>query len=178
MTSTEGKRGISLFRATESTNLDQTDFMVPSEKSARPPEEVSEGAMAGLLTGGEVRVLVRNAGGFSLVHVWFKPNYRLPRHSHNADCMYYVISGSAVMGNRVLGPGDSFFVPADAPYQYNAGPEGVEVLEIRHGTEQFDMNVQPQTRDMWRRIFDAAEVNAEEWGRMTTSPTLSANPAR
>ena len=70
----------------------------------------------------------------SLVHAWFGPGYRLPRHTHSADCLYYVISGSAVLGNHTLRAGDGFFVPANAPYQYDAGPEGVEVLEIRGAT--------------------------------------------
>ena len=36
------------------------------------------------------------------------------------------------MGNQVLRAGDSFFIPAEAPYVYTAGPDGVEILEIRH----------------------------------------------
>ncbi|MDQ1430431.1 MAG: hypothetical protein QOF40_1033, partial [Actinomycetota bacterium] len=32
----------------------------------------------------------------------------------------------------------SGFVPADAPYAYTAGPEGIEILEFRHASA-FDM---------------------------------------
>jgi PAS domain S-box-containing protein len=60
--------------------------------------------------------------------------------------MYYVISGEAHMGNQVLRAGDSFFVPADAPYVYTAGPDGVEVLEIRHNVAQFDMKIPRRPR--------------------------------
>ncbi len=36
--------------------------------------------------------------GFSLVHSWFGPGFKLPRHSHSADCLYYVVSGEITMG--------------------------------------------------------------------------------
>ncbi len=71
-------------------------------------------------------------GGFSLVIVDFAPGFLLPRHSHSADCLYYIVEGGIAMGTRVLGPGDGFFVPAEQPYAYRAGPEGVKLLEFRH----------------------------------------------
>lgn len=73
--------------------------------------------------------------GMSLVHAWFGPHFPLFRHSHPqlGDCLYYVVAGSAVLGSRVLGPGDGFFVPNGMPYKYRAGPEGVEILEFRAG---------------------------------------------
>ena len=72
--------------------------------------------------------------GFSLVSLDFPPGAMLPRHSHSADCLYYIVSGGIVMGSRELGPGDGFFVPADQPYGYRAGSEGVLLLEFRHST--------------------------------------------
>ena len=73
--------------------------------------------------------------GMSLTHVWFGPDFPLFRHSHPGygDCLYYVLTGSIVMGSRTLGPGDGFFVPNGLPYKYKAGPEGVQVLEFRAG---------------------------------------------
>jgi quercetin dioxygenase-like cupin family protein len=79
-------------------------------------------------------------GGFSLVSIEFAPGYLLPRHSHSSDCLYYIIEGSIVMGRRQLGPGDGFFLPADQPYAYHAGPDGVKLLEFRNDTA-FDMKV-------------------------------------
>ncbi|MBW2498729.1 MAG: cupin domain-containing protein [Deltaproteobacteria bacterium] len=70
--------------------------------------------------------------GFSLVSLDFPPGAMLPRHSHSADCLYYIVSGGIEMGKRELGPGDGFFVPADQPYGYRAGSEGVLLLEFRH----------------------------------------------
>ncbi|MFO0689581.1 MAG: hypothetical protein U0900_12815 [Myxococcota bacterium] len=79
-------------------------------------------------------------GGFSLVSIDFAPGYLLPRHSHSSDCLYYVVEGSIVMGRRELGPGDGFFLPAEQPYAYHAGPKGVKLLEFRNRTA-FDMKV-------------------------------------
>ena len=73
--------------------------------------------------------------GMSLVHAWFGPHFPLFRHSHPrfGDCLYYVVAGQVVMGSRVLNPGDGFFVPNGMPYKYQAGPDGVEILEFRAG---------------------------------------------
>lgn len=72
--------------------------------------------------------------GMSLVRLDVPPGGLLPRHSHSADCLYYIVSGGIVLGRRELGPGDGFYVPADQPYGYGAGPEGVVLLEFRQST--------------------------------------------
>ncbi|WP_054569715.1 hypothetical protein [Frankia sp. R43] len=76
--------------------------------------------------------------GMSLVWVWFGPNYKLFRHGHPplGDCLYLVVAGSLHLGHRELGPGDGFFVPHGMLYRYRAGSQGVQVLEIRAGTEE------------------------------------------
>ena len=66
------------------------------------------------------------------------------------------------MGNRVIGAGDGFFVKADAPYAYQAGPDGAEVLEFRAATN-FDMRIFDQTPDAWRPIVAAAVANQDCW---------------
>jgi len=175
MAVTERRQGISIFRAAEATDLMATDFMSAPEMSQAAREGLSGAVAAGAATGAEVKVLARDAGGFSLVHVWFKPNYPLPRHSHDADCMYYVISGSAVMGSQTLRAGDAFFVPEDAPYQYNAGPEGVEVLEVRHGVARFDMKIPDASPQRWKAMLDTVEANRAGWAELELSPTLAAN---
>jgi len=152
--------------------------MSAPEMSGTAREGLTAFVGAGAAAGAQVKVLVRQAaeeGGFSLVHVWFKANYPLPRHSHDADCMYYVISGSAVMGAQVLGPGDGFFVPSDAPYQYTAGPDGVEVLEIRRGVDRFDMQIPDHGPERWRAMAETTLANRHEWEQVATSPTFAAN---
>jgi quercetin dioxygenase-like cupin family protein len=175
MTTTRHKRGITIYRAADAPNLEATDFMSTPQMSPEARAGLSQSTRAGIVDGGVVKVLAREADGFSLVHVWFKANYPLPRHSHDADCMYYVISGSAVMGNQVLRAGDSFFVPADAPYQYDAGPDGVEVLEVRHGTERFDMKIPDVSAERWKSMADAVEANRNGWAAEPMSPTFTAN---
>jgi mannose-6-phosphate isomerase-like protein (cupin superfamily) len=173
---TEKRHGITIYRASDAIDLAKTDFMTSAEVSDDVSRGISEITGAGIGTGAEVKVLVRDAGGFSLVYLWFKENYPLPRHSHNVDCMYYVISGSAVMGNQTLRAGDSFFVPAGAPYQYDAGPEGVEVLEVRHEVEQFDIRLSEAPPARWRAMAEVVEANADRWAAAATSPTLASNP--
>ena len=71
-----------------------------------PPadDQIMEWALSG---GHVVKVLFRQEGddGMSLVWSWFGPNYALPRHSHDADCLYYVVAGEARLGNRVVPAG-------------------------------------------------------------------------
>jgi mannose-6-phosphate isomerase-like protein (cupin superfamily) len=171
-----GKRqGITIYRAADAIELSETDFMTRTEVSEQVSRGIGESILAGVGTGSEVKVLVRDAAGFSLVYLWFKENYPLPRHSHNVDCMYYVISGSAVMGNQTLRAGDSFFVPAEAPYQYSAGPDGVEVLEVRHGVERFDIKLGEATPVRWQAMAEVVKANRDRWADAATSPTFAAN---
>jgi quercetin dioxygenase-like cupin family protein len=117
-----------------------------------------------MAAGQRVTVLYKGEGpdGFSLVHVRFGPGFRLPRHSHSSDCLYYVVAGEAHMGSRVLKAGDGFFIVADAPYVYTAGPEGVEVLEFRHATS-FDIKIRDTTLEQWKPIAEAVRANGHRW---------------
>jgi hypothetical protein len=158
------KQKFQVFRAADAPNLEKTELQ--SMSPLTPVEIAGFGKMieAGVVDGSDVQVLV-NIPGFSLVHLWFKKDYPLPLHSHDVDCFYYVIAGSLRLGTEQLGPRDSFFVPAEAPYTYRAGPEGVEVLEIRQvdhwnfrnhakGQAFYDKAVQTITanREMWRQV--------------------------
>jgi mannose-6-phosphate isomerase-like protein (cupin superfamily) len=172
---TEKRHGITIYRASDAIDLAKTDFMTSAEVSDDVSRGISEITGAGIGTGAEVKVLVRDAGGFSLVYLWFKANYPLARHSHDVDCMYYVISGSAAMGRQTLRPGDSFFVPAGAPYQYNAGPDGVEVLEVRHGVAQFDITLSEATPARWQAMAEVVRANRDRWTEAATSPMYAAN---
>jgi quercetin dioxygenase-like cupin family protein len=123
-----------IFRAAEAPGLMESGIMdiVPftGEQSAGMGKLVE----AGYLEGDETRVLI-NVPGFSLVKAWFKKGYPLARHSHDSDCLYYIVAGSLQLGTETLGPGDGFFVGADVPYTYTPGEAGVEVLEFRHASK-------------------------------------------
>jgi quercetin dioxygenase-like cupin family protein len=113
-----------LFRAAESREFEQSGVM----SQAPPTQTEMTGAIAaveaGMLDGTTVRLLFE-APGLSLTHAWFKSGFPLPRHSHNVDCLYYVLAGSLRVGTETLGRGDGFFVGAEVPYSYVPGPEGV-----------------------------------------------------
>ena len=116
------------------------------------------------LSGGHVvKVLFRQGGddGMSLVWSWFGPEYVLPRHSHDADCLYYVVAGEARLGNRTVPAGGGFFVPSGAPYAYAAGPEGVQVLEFRN-VSSFDMQI-TESLPRWDRIVETVRANSDTW---------------
>jgi len=176
------RRGLSIFRAKDAPDLAVGDdaFMKPVTMTDETRAAFGETLATGLGSGGQTKVLLRQTpdeGGFSLVHLWFKAGYPLVRHTHDVDCLYYVLSGEAIMGNQTLRAGDGFFVPADAPYQYNAGPDGVEVLEVRHGVSQFNMVIPDQSDDAWKSMMDATVAHRDEWKSQVEGPTFAANRA-
>jgi hypothetical protein len=94
--------------------------------------------------------------------VWFKSGYPLPRHTHNCDCLYYIIGGSLRIGQEKLGPGDGFFVGRDVPYTYKAGDAGVEVLEFR-ATNAFDIKVLADNQLFWEAAVKTAVAQRSTW---------------
>src|SRR5947209_876029 len=149
------RRKLAFFSSSAAPSLKESEMM--EAQGFAPPGVISRDDREILRSGETLQVLFRHAGeeGFSLVRVSFGPNYLLPRHSHSADCLYYVLSGEVGVGNRTVGPGDGFFVPKDHPYAYQAGPDGVELLEFRHATS-FDFVVHEHSADRWRAIVETA----------------------
>ena len=142
---------------------------------------IDEGVMKGFArmaeakageTGARTLTLFKEPGdqGMSLVYAWFKGGFVLPRHSHDADCLYYVIGGSLQMGSVKLGPGDGVFIPADDAYTYEVGPAGVEVLEFRNAT-RFHLKFKNNDDAHWGRQVAARNENMDRWATQTRSPT-------
>jgi quercetin dioxygenase-like cupin family protein len=160
------KQGISLFRAKDAPGLMESGTMaMPVFDTADQAALKADGPRSqNIVHGGHDAVLFRGDGddGFSLVRAWFGPHYVLPRHTHDGDCLYYVAEGSLVMGSQVLEAGDGFFVPSDAPYAYEAGPEGVTVLEFRSRTS-FGMDIPGGQLERLRRMGTVADEQADEW---------------
>src|SRR4051812_8496012 len=121
---------ITFFTGADAPLLDDDGIMTPPTIEPTVAEAFD---LTPLADGSKVAVLFKGAD-MSLVHAWFGPGYRPPRHSHCADCLYYVVKGEAIMGRRVIKAGDGFFVRADQPYAYTAGRDGVEILEFRGAT--------------------------------------------
>jgi hypothetical protein len=163
MSEQQPQRAITFFRGEDAPSLEDDGMMTMAPAQIDPA--VFDTVDVGLLAAGQrVRVLFKGEGpdGFSLVHAWFGPGFRLPRHSHSSDCLYYVVAGEAHMGSRVLKPGDGYFIVAEAPYTYTAGPEGVEVLEFRHSTS-FDIKIRDTTVEQWKPIAEAVKAFGHSW---------------
>jgi hypothetical protein len=153
-----GVKGLAFFAAATAPSLEEDGIMTPAVLSSEVVEAIDFTPFA---TGSRVKVLFKG-DGMSLVLAWFGAGFRLPRHSHSASCLYYVVSGSLLMGARTVTAGDGFFVRAEQPYTYTAGPEGVEVLEFRSATS-FDMTILDQTALAWAPLADIAIANHDRW---------------
>jgi quercetin dioxygenase-like cupin family protein len=144
------------------------------DHSIMPLLGVDESVKAGLASlgagghdprsGGRALMLFREPGeqGMSLTLVWLKSGFVQPRHSHDGDCLYYVIGGSLQLGARTLRKGDGFFIPADAAYTYEAGPEGVEILEFRNAT-RFHLVFRNNEPAHWARMAQAVAAHGADW---------------
>jgi hypothetical protein len=164
-----GDKRFQIFRGAQAPHLTMMEVTGVTEAAGDGMRKLAE---AGGNEGGhDVRVLLE-IPGFSLTYAWFKSGYPLPRHSHKADCAYYVVGGSLKLGADVLGKGDGFFVPGGAPYTYTVGPEGVEVLEVRHHGCH-DINIMANNAAFWTKAAEAATGNRARWaGEPRPSPTL------
>ncbi|ARR57246.1 hypothetical protein HY78_18455 [Rhizorhabdus wittichii DC-6] len=151
----------SVFRGADAPALSEIDVMDFVGMTPELAEIFGKLGDAGLDEGQTVKLLFA-APGFSLTYAWFRSGFPLPRHSHSADCLYYVAAGSLTLGSVTLGAGDGFFVPADAAYTYVAGPEGVEVLEFRNA-ERFDMRFLPGNPAFWAKALDSVRKEREGW---------------
>src|SRR5215813_11933042 len=101
MSEQQRRTAITFFRADDAPSLED-DGIMTMEPGQIPPEASAAFDGRAMAAGQRVTVLFKGAGpdGFSLVHAWFGPGFRLPRHSHSADCLYYVLAGEAHMGTR------------------------------------------------------------------------------
>lgn len=109
--------------------------------------------------------------GLSLCHAWFKSGFVLPKHSHSADCVYYILGGSLQLGTQTLCKGDGFFVPADHAYSFVVGPEGAEVLEFRNAAT-FNVHFKGNDEAHFDKMVAAYRAGAETW--TTEKPPFSA----
>ena len=163
-----------IFRAAEAKDLMEEGCMTVEPFTPVQRAGMDKLVASGFMDGDEVKVLC-NIPGFSLTHVWFKKDYPLPLHSHDADCLYYIIAGSIRLGTETLGPRDTFFIPADVPYAYKPGPDGVEVLEIRHSTSFNFVNL-AKGAAFWDKAAETAANNREDW-KVAPRPALNAAKA-
>ncbi len=150
-----------IFRAADAPGLMEAGCMTVEPFTPPQREGMNAALEAGYIGGDEIKVLT-DMPGFGLTHVWFKEGYQLPLHSHDADCMYFIVSGTIRIGTEELGPRDCFFVPADVPYTYKPGPEGVEVLEIRHANH-FNFVNHAKGEAWWKKAAEETAKRKVSW---------------
>lgn len=157
-----------IFRAKDAPGLMASGCMSIAPITPVQREGVNKAVAAGYTEGDHTKVLV-NLPGFSLIYSWFKKNYPLALHSHDSDCLYFIIAGSLRLGTEELGPRDCFFVPANVPYTHTPGPYGVEVLEFRHANAFNFVNLS-KTESFWDKATTMVEANLADW-RQATPPS-------
>lgn len=150
-----------LFRARDALDYEEAGVMHGTPVTTVEAEGSEALVRGGMLDGSAVKLMFSRPG-LSLTHVWFKSGFPLPRHSHDADCLYVIIAGSLRIGTEELGPGDGFFVGKDVPYTYDPGPEGVEVLEIRTA-DSFDIKLKANNPAWWDKAAQRLEEHRPRW---------------
>lgn len=158
-----------IFRAALAQDYAEGGPMHLAESSDADLVGMAAMAKEGLLEGSQVKLLYSRPG-MSLTYVWFKSGYPLPLHSHNADCLYFVVAGSLRIGTEVLGPGDGFFLGTDVPYAYVPGDEGVEVLEFRT-SNAFDFKSLGRTAAYWEKAVTNLRAARDGWVEETVPPS-------
>ncbi|MCA8900666.1 MAG: cupin domain-containing protein [Hyphomonas sp.] len=153
--------GYQIFRTSTSPSLDETAHMEVADMTADLEAGITVALEAGFAEGNVVKTLFSQPG-FSLTYAWFKSGFPLPLHTHNSDCLYYVVAGSLQLGTETLGPGDGFFLGAGKAYRYTPGPDGVEVLEFRT-QENFDIKFLAKTLPAWQKISNVIADRRSAW---------------
>lgn len=153
-------RKIEIRRASEGRELMEAMYFGPMDEAQM--QGLTKLVEADYANGFVVKVLFSSeALGLSLTYSWFKPGFPLPRHSHSADCLYYVISGEMHFGEEVLGAGDCMHVPAGALYTFETGPDGVEFIEYRQAA-RYDIRYQSPAK-IWDRQLEQTRTHASHW---------------
>lgn len=154
-----------LFRARDAMDYDEAGVMHGAPVTTAQAEGAEALVRGGMLDGSTVKLMFSRPG-MSLTYAWFKSGFPLPRHSHDADCLYVIIAGALRIGTEELGPGDGFFVGSEVPYTYEPGPDGVEVLEIRT-SESFDIKLLANNTAWWGKAAERLEAQKPGWPEQT-----------
>ena len=161
--------GYQIFKTATSPSLDETAHMEVAGMNPEFEAGIAKALEAGFAEGNIVKTLFSRPG-FSLTYAWFKSGFPLPLHTHDADCLYYIVAGSLQLGTDTLGAGDGFFLPANKAYRYTPGPNGVEVLEFR-GQEDFNIDFLAKSMPAWEKIASAVTARKPDWANETAPPS-------
>jgi hypothetical protein len=161
MASEREKPQFEIFRGKDAKPESEVALMDYEEFTPVAAEGLQRAREAGFDAGHDLKILFA-APGFSLIRLWFKSAFPLPRHVHNVDCLYYIVGGSLRFGQQELGVGDGFFVGRDAPYHYTPGPAGVELLEFR-AADAFNIRVLANNQAFWDRAVETIRSHHSAW---------------
>lgn len=150
-----------IFRGADAPTLDDCACMT-YEGETPNLAAVQPQLMEAMAVRGEYADVPYRREGMSLARLWVKSGFPLPLHSHDCDCLYYVVAGSIRMGTETLVAGDGFFVGAEVPYGYTAGPEGAEVLEFRT-TDRFNIRVRDKPIAAWEKTAAILREGHARW---------------
>ena len=158
-----------IFRRDDAPAFGETEVMHYGELTEEQKQGSALVSEAGLMEGNRLQLLFA-IPGMSLAYAWFKSGFPLPRHSHSADCLYYIIGGSLRMGDQELKAGDGFFIGTDVPYSYVPGDEGVEVLEFRTSSH-FDIKLLVNNPAYWVKAAEKIRERLPAWKEEKVSPS-------
>ena len=150
-----------IYRMADAPPYAELDVMVTEHLTPIISDGLQRAGMAGADNGTIVKLLFAMPG-MSLTYAWFKSGFPLPRHSHDADCLYYIIAGNLRLGTETLGAGDGFFVGSEVPYAYTPGEQGVELLEFRTA-EQFNIRWLAHNKGFWDKTVGAIAAQQSQW---------------
>jgi hypothetical protein len=159
--SPESETRFAIYRAADAPDFSELSIMEMAGLTPTIQAGIEAAQAEGAAEGDMVKLLFAMPG-MSLTYAWFKSGYPLPLHSHNADCLYYIIAGTLRLGTEELGAGDGFFVGSDVPYAYTPGPNGVEVLEFRTA-DKFDIRFMGKTKTFWDKTADSVRRERANW---------------
>lgn len=150
-----------IFRGVDAPPLDECGCMTAEGETPNLLAVMPTIMQAGMERGERVEVPYRRPG-MSLARLWLKSGYPLPLHTHDCDCLYYIVAGSIQLGSEILGAGDGFFVGSEVPYGYAAGPEGAEVLEFR-ATDSFNIRIRDKPVSAWEKDAEKVRAAQKRW---------------
>jgi quercetin dioxygenase-like cupin family protein len=67
-------------------------------------------------------------GSLHLSEYRYLPNATFDLHAHDGAEIIYVLEGSMILGNRIVGPGSSVFIGDHTLYGFAAGEQGLRML--------------------------------------------------
>jgi hypothetical protein len=158
-----------VFRARDAVDYSQAGPMEPMPATEIESAGMQQLMQSGMMDGGQVKLLYSRPG-MSLTYCWFKSGYPLPRHSHSADCLYFIVSGSLKVGTEELGAGDGFFLGTDVPYTYVPGENGVEVMEFRT-SDKFDFKMLANNKTYWDKALSSLLTAKVKWPEEAAPPS-------